>query len=648
MTPHTAKLWLANCCVWGVVSPKTLRLAGVALIVLCAHTAFAQSRHSKKVDRALQESLATGAATQHVIITVDDPAMRNAIRESLKSHGDLIESDHPLIGAFAAQIHSADVDRIANHPGVHAVSSNAVVSAGAKKESFETSWAPALSTDSTGQGLTSTLRETLGLVKFPTSTTLIGDSGIGIALIDSGIAPSADFTGKISGFFDFTHGGIPTSPFDDYGHGTHIAGLIASSGVLSNYEFIGIAPGVRLVGLKVLDKNGQGKTTDVIKAIEYVVANRARMNVHIINLSLGHPIFAAAKDDPLVQAVEAASRAGLIVVTSAGNFGQNPMTGVTGYAGIASPGNAPSAITVGAAMTQNTVTRGDDLVAPYSSRGPAWYDGFVKPDVVAPGHHLASDASVGSSLYNQLVKSRRTTQSGQVLLELSGTSMAAGVTTGVVALILDAHNRTGFHRQGLLTSNEVKAMLQFSALRVPAADYLTQGAGEINAAGAIALASNIDTSTSVGEWWLRGSVPTFSVIGTTPYVWSQNILWGDSVYTGSLLYYHLNTWSQNILWGSSDDNIVWGSAAVMRDDNIVWGSNILWGSNVVWGNGLIGMSDGDNIVWGSEDGDNIVWGSLDMDNIVWGSLSDDNILWGSSDDNILWGSGFAAFVGGLL
>ena len=292
-----------------------------------------------------------GAATQHVIITVDDAAMRDAIRASLKAHGDVIESEHPLIGAFAAEVHSADVDLLANHPAVHAVSANARVSAGASKQSGSSdSFAPALSSESAGS-LTSTLRETLGLVKVPTSTTLVGGSGIGIALIDSGIAPNANFTGKITGFFDFTRGGIPTTPFDDYGHGTHIAGLIASSGVLSNYEFVGIAPAVRLIGLKVLDKRGQGNTTDVIKAIEYVVANRSHLNVHMINLSLGHPIFAPAKDDPLVQAVEAASKAGLIVVVSAGNFGQNPKNGQTGYAGIASPGNAPSAITVGAAMS---------------------------------------------------------------------------------------------------------------------------------------------------------------------------------------------------------------------------------------------------------------------------------------------------------
>jgi serine protease AprX len=626
----------------GVISPKSLRPAAVALLLVAfsGRPAFAQSHHSRKVDRALQESLATGAATQHVIVTVDDPEMRDAIRASLKAHGDVIESEHPLIGAFAAEVHSEDVDLLGNHPAVHAVSANARVSAGASKQSGTSDcFAPALSTQS-AESLTSTLRETLGLVKVPTSTTLVGGTGIGVALIDSGIAPNANFTGKITGFFDFTRGGIPTTPFDDYGHGTHIAGLIASSGVLSNYEFVGIAPAVRLIGLKVLDKRGQGNTTDVIKAIEYVVANRSHLNVHIINLSLGHPIFAPAKDDPLVQAVEAAAKAGLLVVVSAGNFGQNQKTGQTGYAGIASPGNAPSAITVGAAMSQNTVTRADDVVAPYSSRGPAWYDGTVKPDVIAPGHHLASDTSTGSYLYNQLLGSHKTTTAGQPLLELSGTSMSAGVTTGVVALILDAHNRSGFHRQKALTSNEVKAMLQFSALRVPDADYLTQGAGEINAAGAIALASNIDTSANVGEWWLRGSVPPLTLIGGTPYTWAQNILWGDSIFTGQLLFYNLATWSQNILWGD-DDNIVWGSAAQLEFDNIVWGSNILWGNNIVWGDRMIGMSDGDNIVWGSADG------IFNQDNIVWGSLNDDNVLWGSSDDNVVWGSNAYGSAGSL-
>ena len=99
-------------------------------------------------------------------------------------------------------------------------------------------------------------------------------------------------------------------PHTTYGHGTHIAGLIGSSGKLTNYEFQGIAPDVHLLGFKVLDKTGAGRTSDVIHAIEFIIANKAKLNVQIINLSLGHPVFAPAASDPLVQAVEQASAAG--------------------------------------------------------------------------------------------------------------------------------------------------------------------------------------------------------------------------------------------------------------------------------------------------------------------------------------------------
>src|SRR5699024_2732564 len=113
--------------------------------------------------------------------------------------------------------------------------------------------------------------------------------------------------------------------------------------------------------------------------------------IDVINLSLGHPVYEPASTDPLVRAVERAVRAGIVVVTAAGNIGMDT-EGDAGYAGITSPGNAPSAITVGAADTRGTVRIGDDRVASFSSRGPTWFDGFAKPDLVAPGVGLTSDA----------------------------------------------------------------------------------------------------------------------------------------------------------------------------------------------------------------------------------------------------------------
>src|SRR6185436_12869349 len=164
------------------------------------------------------------------------------------------------------------------------------------------------------------------------------------------------------------NGGKFSSAYDDNGHGSHVAGLIASNGSLGA-AYTGIAPDTRIIGMKVLDANGQGKTADVINAIMFAIANKQLLGIDVINLSLGHPIYEPAATDPLVQAVEAASRAGIIVVTASGNAGINPATNEPGYAGVTSPGNAPSSITVGAFDSKGTVSRADDRMAPYSSAG---------------------------------------------------------------------------------------------------------------------------------------------------------------------------------------------------------------------------------------------------------------------------------------
>ena len=193
--------------------------------------------------------------------------------------------------------------------------------------------------------------------------------------------------GRADRFFDFTADGRAGHPYDDYGHGTHVATLIAGEGKESEVEveefdngkphrnkialYRGVAPKARIISLKVLDRGGAGYTSAVLRALEFAVENREKLKIDVINLSLGHPIYESPDTDPLVRAVEDAVRAGIIVVASAGNYGMNQETGETGYAGIASPGNAPSVITVGAMDMHDTANRSDDTVAPYSSRGPA-------------------------------------------------------------------------------------------------------------------------------------------------------------------------------------------------------------------------------------------------------------------------------------
>ena len=170
----------------------------------------------------------------------------------------------------------------------------------------------------------------------------------------------------------------------------------------------GVAPKARIISLKVLDANGAGLTSDVIEAIQFAVDNRERLKIDIINLSLGHPIYEPSDTDPLVQAVEGAVRArDRRGRAPPGTTAGTPIPALVGYAGITSPGNAPSAITVGALDTRGTVSRLDDQVAPYSSRGPTWYDARSKPDLVAPGHQLVAAAALRSSLYSQWPSRRR-------------------------------------------------------------------------------------------------------------------------------------------------------------------------------------------------------------------------------------------------
>src|SRR6266446_960172 len=185
-----------------------------------------------------------------------------------------------------------------------------------------------------------------------------------------------------------------------FGHGTHVAGLIGgagvSSGLANGYQavYAGTAPNVNLVNLRVLDQYGFGTDSQVIAAIQQAIALQSIYNIRVINMSLGRPVFESYTLDPVDQAVEAAWKAGIVVVVAAGNNGRYAAT--NGYATIGAPGNDPAVITVGATLTLGTATRVDDTIASYSSKGPTAIDHIVKPDLVAPGNRLVSLRAAGS------------------------------------------------------------------------------------------------------------------------------------------------------------------------------------------------------------------------------------------------------------
>ena len=572
-------------------SVVSVLLASAVVSVASASAQPLDTTQPSKLDVELSRSVRHGESGFRQVIIRAVPDQIPLVAAALSERGHAIRKLHPIVNGIAATVPVDALAAISQLPFVASISQDAVVTAA------QTGTTPY------------TLRATLGLPGPTAASSTQTGSHVGIAIIDSGVQVVPDLEDRIRGFYDFIQGGRADTPSDDYGHGTHIAGLIAGNGDLSQKRYRGVAPKARLFALKVLDENGAGNTSDVISAIEFVVANKARLGIDIINLSLGHPIYEPAATDPLVQAVEAAARAGIVVVASAGNHGTAPGSDTPGYAGIVSPANAPSAIAVGAVKTFDTTARSDDRIAPYSSRGPSWYDGFAKPDIVAPGHALVSTAATSSTLFLDNPALRV----GDSYLRLSGTSMAAAVVSGTAALVLEAH-RTAFPFGPSLTPNAVKAILEFTSFRMrdelgAEYDQLTQGAGGVNPAGAIELASHIDTSVPVSSWWLTTAVNPSTTIDGEAIAWAEDIVWGNTAGRGPAVYMNERAWADDIVWGN---DIVWGSSIVWGAD-LVWGSDIVWGSNIVWGNTMIGVLEGTTVVWGmaADDPALTVWASLD-------------------------------------
>ena len=433
--------------------------------------------------------------------------------------------------------------------------------------------------------------------------------GIGVAIIDSGMTAWHDDLHledggeeRVAHFRDFTRPSHPRvwssdAASDDFGHGTHVAGIVAGSGYDSHGRRRGIAPGAHLVGLKVLDAAGVGYISDVIAAIDYAIAIRRRFNIRIITISVGAGVFESYATDPLAQAARRAVDAGIVVVASAGNFGVDADDRPR-FGGITAPGNAPWVITVGGASHNGTDARSDDSVARFSSRGPTRVDRAMKPDLVAYGVGIESLSDRASTLYglypDYLLDGTRPV-GYRPYLSLTGTSMAAPVVAGAVALMLEA-NPT-------LTPNAVKAILQYTAEDRPEGPA-AEGAGLLNARGAVRLARHYANRRQPlgpeGDW-----------IAGEWVAWGRRVLWGDAIVEGGLLTPGSPAWTGTLAWGASSvDNIVWSTYG---DDNIVWSTY-----------------DADNIVWSTYGDDNIVWSTHDGDNIVWSTYGDDNIVWSTS------------------
>ena len=262
--------------------------------------------------------------------------------------------------------------------------------------------------------------------------------GIGVCILDTGIYEHIDFTGRIWTFYDFLD--FKRRPYDDNGHGTHVAGLVAGDGTASMGKYRGAAPGCGIIALKVLDRYGNGSQDDVLRALRWIREYRQQYRIRVVNISVGTTCNSKRNHARLLESVEQLWDEGVVVVTAAGNQGPRPGS-------ITAPGSSKKVITVGS----SDLLEGRSAI---SGRGPT-AECVCKPDIVAPGNKIMS--CVPGKPYSYGVK--------------SGTSMSTPLVTGAIACALE--------KNPALTNTDIKTMLMNRAEDIGLPQNL-QGWGKFN------------------------------------------------------------------------------------------------------------------------------------------------------------------------
>lgn len=395
---------------------------------------------------------------------------------------------------------------------------------------------------------------------------------IGVAVIDTGYwkVDSLDKdtlgNGRVAAQYDAVRNAVDAQwnsvSTDTNGHGTHITGLIASSRKNQQGRYFGVAPDARIISVKAFGEDGESSYATVIRGIEWVVNNRQQYNIRVLNLSLGAPARSRYWEDPLNKAVMRAWQSGIVVVVSAGNGGPLPQT-------VGVPGNLPYVITVGAMTDNYTSAKNDDRLASFSAAGPT-FEGFVKPDIVAPGGHVWSFMAT----YQKIAVDHPGYINNGDFFTMSGTSQAAAVVSGVAALIIGRNHG--------ITPDQVKCRILASgkpAVKPGGAlaySVLQQGFGLVDAKAAVyGTATNcanqgLNIAADIaGTQHYKGNVVqradgTFEVTLPAGYLWPDGMLW-----------------QQAFLW---PQGMLWPQGAVFQQ-GYLWPQGMLWPQGFLWTQG---------------------------------------------------------------
>ncbi|MGW4942104.1 S8 family serine peptidase [Actinoplanes sp. NPDC004185] len=532
---------------------RTAATGLAALLTLGATVATATPAAASRAAATAVE--VTDESVVPVVVRADSRASMTAASTVVRRSGGTVRQDLALIQGFSATVPAAAVGRLSALPGVR-VSRDAAV-----RMKGMNSWA-----DQVGITMLAPVIKAAGGDKADkanpddgiaaTGSVLTG-AGVGVALIDSGVAPVKGLynVGQVvyGPDLSFESQSDNLRNLDTYGHGTHMAGIIAGSDPTSS-GLHGMAPGAKIISLKVATADGATDVSQVIAAIDWVVAHRGDpgLNIRVLNLSFGTDSVQPAALDPLSFAVEQAWNKGIVTVVAAGNDG-------FAAGNLTMPAANPKVIAVGAADPMGTEARGDDTVAAFTNRGNA----ARHPDVLAAGRSLVSLRAPGSYIDRTYPSARisATLDPEQRLFRGSGTSQAAAVVSGAVALLLQ--------QRPALTPDQVKKLLMSTAAPIKNGDPYAAGAGQIDVVKAAATKTPAYQQTTTAATGLgkleaaRGSAHIYDSVTGAALAGEADIFgkpWVATTWTAASK--SQRSWTGGTWNGSAWTGTAWGTAVV--------------------------------------------------------------------------------------
>ncbi len=410
--------------------------------------------------------------------------------------GGKVTRDLYIINAFTAELTADAAIELARMPFVRWVSLDA--------EMETSSCAQCIDTKNLANSYISTIRAD----KVWNDPMYLQGQGIGVAVVDSGINPNGDLytnTGlnrQIANVRFNTDYNNNTS--DGYGHGTHVSSVIGGDGSESSGKYIGVAPMVNIINVKVSNDDGSAKTSDVIQGLQWVLENKNAYNIKVVNLSFNSTVAESYNTNPLDAAVEILWFNKIVVVASAGNKANGILY---------PPANDPFIITVGATDDKGTTSLNDDVIASFSAYGKTT-EGISKPDLVAPGKNIVArlvNTNMG------MAKAHPSNVLSNTYFKMSGTSVSSPMVSGAVAILLQDEPN--------LTPDQVKYRLMATANKNWAGyNAATSGAGYLNIYDAVysTTAQSANTGILASQMLSTGSDPiAWNSVGWNSVGWNS-------------------------------------------------------------------------------------------------------------------------------